>query len=304
MYDLIGDIHGHAAELRQLLGKLGYECRGGVHRHPERRAVFLGDLIDRGPAIREVLGIVRPMVEAGSALAVLGNHELNALAFHTPDPDRPGEFLRPQSERNRRQHAATLRQLPEPELQSALGWFRGLPLWLDLGGLRVVHACWDEQAMQQLHGPIDDAFLAAACREAGPLFTAAETILKGREIELPAGQSYCDDDGNTRSTVRVRWYADPTGQTFASHALSPHAVDCRLPLPERLVRSARPYPPDAPPVFVGHYRLAGDQPELLAANVACLDWGVANGGFLCGYRWQGEARLRTENFVTARRASR
>lgn len=85
--------------------------------------------------------IVRPMIDSGAALAVMGNHELNALAFHTPDPDEPGNHLRPHDEKNSRQHAETMRQVPSGELASYLNWFRTLPLWLDLGGLRVVHAC-------------------------------------------------------------------------------------------------------------------------------------------------------------------
>src|SRR4051794_116693 len=90
MYDLIGDIHGHADELEQLLEGLGYHRHAGVYRHPERKVIFLGDFIDRGPKIRQVLEIVRPMLEEGHALAVMGNHELNALAFHTEDPDGAG----------------------------------------------------------------------------------------------------------------------------------------------------------------------------------------------------------------------
>ena len=94
MYDLIGDIHGYADELVQLLDALGYQKANGVYNHPERKVIFLGDFIDRGPKIRHVLEIVRPMIEEGKALAVIGNHELNALAFHTEDAERPGEFLR------------------------------------------------------------------------------------------------------------------------------------------------------------------------------------------------------------------
>lgn len=86
-FDVIGDVHGHAAELATLLERMGYEERCGAWRHPAgRRAVFLGDLIDRGPEIRRTLDIVRGMVEAGSALAVMGNHELNALHYTTADP--------------------------------------------------------------------------------------------------------------------------------------------------------------------------------------------------------------------------
>jgi len=85
MYDLIGDIHGHADELVQLLETLGYEKAQGSYRHPDRRVIFLGDFIDRGPKIRQVLEAVRPMIEAGHAQAVMGNHELNALAYLRTD---------------------------------------------------------------------------------------------------------------------------------------------------------------------------------------------------------------------------
>ena len=114
MHDLIGDIHGHADALQRLLRQLGYSRHKGVYKHSERQAIFLGDFVDRGPQIRETLELVRPMVDAGSALAVMGNHELNALAFHTRDPDKPGCHLRPHNEKNSNQHAETMRQVPAP----------------------------------------------------------------------------------------------------------------------------------------------------------------------------------------------
>ncbi|MED5459654.1 MAG: metallophosphoesterase, partial [Pseudomonadota bacterium] len=80
-YDLIGDIHGCGATLAALLEKLGYHQRGGVYRHPRRKVIFLGDLIDRGPRIRLAVTIARRMVEAGEAHIVMGNHEYNALAY-------------------------------------------------------------------------------------------------------------------------------------------------------------------------------------------------------------------------------
>ena len=87
MYDVIGDIHGYADKLTNLLKKMGYEIKGGHYVHPTRKAVFLGDFIDRGPKIRETIRLVRGIVEAGTALSVMGNHEFNALCFHTPDPN-------------------------------------------------------------------------------------------------------------------------------------------------------------------------------------------------------------------------
>ena len=64
-YDIVGDIHGHAAKLQRLLRRLGYEERDGIHRHASRQLIFVGDFIDRGPEIRRSLQIARAMIDAG-----------------------------------------------------------------------------------------------------------------------------------------------------------------------------------------------------------------------------------------------
>lgn len=75
-FDIIGDVHGCASELRTLLTDLGYEVNDDGARHPEgRTAVFVGDLVDRGPDTPGVLRLVMGMVAAGTALCVSGNHE-------------------------------------------------------------------------------------------------------------------------------------------------------------------------------------------------------------------------------------
>ena len=297
MYDIIGDIHGHVEPLQRLLGQLGYTRRKGTYRHPERQAVFLGDFIDRGPRIRDTLEVVRPMIDCGAALAVMGNHELNALAFHTPDPDEPGNHLRPHDEKNSRQHAETMRQVPAAELASYLNWFRTLPLWLDLGGLRVVHACWDETRMVKIEGPVTDDFLYSACSPRGGLFEPVEAILKGKEVRLPEGTTFRDKDGHQRTSARVKWYELPAGHTVRTYAMASEPIDSDAPVPDAVLQAAVPYPEDAKPVFVGHYWLTGSRPELLRRNVACVDWSVAKGGFLCAYRWDGEQELDAAKYV-------
>jgi hypothetical protein len=303
MFDLIGDIHGHADELHQLLQALGYEKRPGVYGHPERKAIFLGDFIDRGPKIRDVLETVRPMVEEGTALAVMGNHELNALAYHTEDAESPGEYLRRRSPKNEKQHRPTLEQLTSEELRSYLEWFRTLPMWLDLDGLRAVHACWDERVIALIaeahreHGGVTTTFLQAACRKGNPLFAPVEVVLKGKEGKLPDGASFQDKDGHVRTEIRTRWYLPPDGHTYRTYALQSDEIACDLGLDEAVIAAAAPYPATAKPVFVGHYWLSAQRPELLAENVACLDYSVAKDGFLCAYRWQGEQSLSNDSFV-------
>ena len=75
-FDVIGDVHGCHSELMRLLDKLGYDAAAEPVTHPQgRRVVFLGDLVDRGPGVAEVLDVAMSMVAAGSALCILGNHE-------------------------------------------------------------------------------------------------------------------------------------------------------------------------------------------------------------------------------------
>src|SRR5690606_19855280 len=81
-FDLIGDVHGCRSELESLLGELGWEIdrdaegRAVGASHPEgRKAVFVGDLVDRGPDTPGVLRLVMGMVASGDALCVCGNHE-------------------------------------------------------------------------------------------------------------------------------------------------------------------------------------------------------------------------------------
>ena len=75
-FDLIGDLHGCADELELLLAKLGYELTAASYAHPAgRKAIFLGDLVDRGPRVLDTLRIVRTMVDSGAALCVPGNHD-------------------------------------------------------------------------------------------------------------------------------------------------------------------------------------------------------------------------------------
>ena len=77
-------------------------------QHQNRKVIFTGDYIDRGPAIRETLQIVRNMVDNGHAMAIMGNHEYNALAYAYTLPD--GSYLRSHNDTHSRQHQATLDQ--------------------------------------------------------------------------------------------------------------------------------------------------------------------------------------------------
>jgi diadenosine tetraphosphatase ApaH/serine/threonine PP2A family protein phosphatase len=301
--DIIGDIHGYADPLVALLRELGYRQQGGVWRHPQRRAIFVGDFVDRGPHQQRVLEIVRGMVEAGAAEAVMGNHEYNAVCFATEDPEQPGTYLRPHTDKNRRQHAACLAQLGEGAAthREWLAWFRRLPLWLDYEGLRVVHACWHPAQQQRLAPWLDatncltrEGFVATS-RAGSAAEEALEAVLKGLEVDLPGGAVCHDKDGHPRGRIRVRWWCPPQAMSYRDAALV--TPDQRRELPNQSMPGrVLPGYDNAKPVFVGHYWLTGE-PAPLSDCVACLDYSVAEGGKLCAYRWDGESRLSRERFV-------
>jgi hypothetical protein len=272
-YDVIGDVHGQHDRLVALLRTLGYQETMRAWRHPDRTAIFVGDFIDRGPQQVATVKLVRAMVDTGAAKAIMGNHEFNAIAWATRDPDHPGKKLRRHDQAgNRRQHAAFLAEVEGSPLHAEIvAWFRTLPLWLDLGDLRVVHACWSDAAIARLQphlgygGALTAELVVGANRKGHWAFDAVETLCKGPEVDLPGGKSFTDPDGKRRTKARVRWWEKPDA--------------CA-----------------ASPVFFGHYRL-DSRPAPLSPKLACVDYRAGEGGHLVAYRWEGEPELRKTHFL-------
>ncbi len=309
-YDIIGDIHGHVDALEALLGHLGYRQTSGAWCHADRQALFVGDFIDRGPKQRESVDLVRRMVDAGSAHAVMGNHEFNAIAWFTKDPDGGGEYLRRHysakyGDSNQRQHQKFLNAVEGTPLHEELvAWFQTLPLFLDIPELRLVHACWHPAAIAYLrpHLTSDNRMnfetMVLANREPTneadkdtpelTVFKSVEAVLKGIEVPLPSPYKFIDKDGHVRNRVRVRWWDNEATDYWRASM---------LPDDERAGFPQTPVPPHTlighdggKPVFVGHYWLTGT-PALLSNKVACVDYSVAKGGQLVAYRWDGEPEL-------------
>ncbi len=303
-YDIIGDIHGHLELLTELLPKLGYRHNGHSWRHPEgRQAVFVGDLIDRGPCQVETVRCVQAMVEAGDALCCLGNHEFNAichaLGLRTLSATDP--------------HHTFLKEAPRgsADYHDCLHWFLTLPVWLDLPGATVVHACYDTDSMQQLTGAgvnqdhtLDKDFYSFAIQgknapQGSPenkAYHALDTLLKGRELQLPQPYTFTDNDGRKRSRIRIRWW-DTQAQTYATIALQPGVRDLpNLPLATQVSTCLPRHP-----VLVGHYWLPKDAlPAPLAPTVACVDYSAGHGGPLACYRYcpQAPMPMLAEHFIT------
>lgn len=310
-YDLIGDVHGCAQTLERLLEQLGYQKRAGVYQHPRRQVIFLGDVVDRGPRVREALHLVRAMVERGSAQMILGNHEINAITYCTPVAPGSSDYLRPHIPSNTRQIAETLQQFANypQEWREFLDWFMQLPLFLELvhpatGQLfRAVHACWD-QPLVDLHrqqypqGHIDWAFVRQSVIPGSREARIKQRLTGGVDLALPVGMEITSEDGYVRKAFRTKFWARQA-QTYGELLFQPD------PLPEAIAcasiseehRAQMPhYGAHEPPLFVGHYWLKG-HPEPLTHNLACLDYSAVKFGRLVAYRMDGEAQLSADKFV-------
>ncbi len=195
-YDIIGDIHGQLHALKSMLKILGYVLDGNVYRAPKgRKLISVGDVINKGPEPLECLELVAAMVDAGEALMIIGNHEINAIHYQAG--------IRPKTAATTRQFSTTLAQIEKDEdrWQSSRSFILSLPTRLELanGQLRVVHAHWPPSDFPQ----IIDASLIEATGLGGPWNGELEKMVRGPEVD---SAPYLDHNGIERTKDRVSWW--------------------------------------------------------------------------------------------------
>ncbi len=301
MIDLIGDIHGHADKLEELLLKLGYAKNNGAYSHPDRKVLFVGDYIDRGPKIRETLEIVRSMVQSENAVALMGNHEYNALCFHFQETE--GGHLRKHLIKNIIQHYETLKQFQnrQREYEDYLEWFKTLPLYYEKDSFRAVHACWDKNNIEFLRQTLDndrltDDLIYQSAKKGTALNQAIDQTLKGKEMKMPEGLFFIDKDGTRRTEIRIKWWENPSEMTYKSISVEPIEKLPEKPIDDSELKTNAYYHSKEKKVFFGHYWLKGE-PTLYKENICCLDYSIAKGGKLVAYRLNGETILKRENLI-------
>lgn len=272
----IGDIHGQYRKLCVLLEHLDT-----LYQRDDRILIFVGDLIDNQPGAQinhlAVLERVRAEVASGHAICLMGNHEFNAVGWAMRHP-LSAQPLRPHSQNNRRQHQAFLADVVEdtPSHNFWIDWFKTLPLFVDYGDIRAVHACWEEQTMTRLRPWLDEQnrlkpeSWVDAFDKQHPLFRMIETVLKGPELSLPAGFSFVDKTGVERRHIRVRWWRDDAKTYRQIAQVQPEMVSRipDIPLSRTLLDRT-----DVP-VVIGHYTLSGE-PHTLSDRVVCVDYNAA-----------------------------
>ncbi len=319
--DFIGDIHGHYDELVVLLKKLGYQEQGGAYRFPgnARTVVFLGDYIDRGNQVCETVNLVRAMRDAGSAVALMGNHEFNALSFwhenglggHHIDAIHGG-FLREHTFNKVAIHVKTVESYRgrKTEFAEMLDFLKTLPFYLETETFRAQHACFDLHGVQILKdlnlraftdGNFDELIARANDQYNeydDSLYYPLSLLLKGPELDLPDGLTFRDAEGVLRKRTRLRWWIDPKNANLQELSFQPGVELPPVEVPQE-IHELDFYRENERPVFFGHYWLT-EFPELIRNNVCCLDYSVAGyrgDGRHVAYRFEGEQKLDASKFV-------
>lgn len=305
-YDIIGDVHGCADALIHLLQHLGYQSHQDVWHHPRRKVVFVGDIIDRGPGIRQAMRLVRRMVDAGQAHMVLGNHEFNAVAYSS----HCHATISPRLQRYYRRLGFHLKstlidyRFHLQEWKDLIHWLRQLPIFLEFKHFRVVHACWDPRRIAQAaschEGRVlmDDDFLAQSMLPATEPNRIVERLLKGTEMELPDGQSLVGSDGVRRTRFRTKFWSQ-SPETYGDVVFQPDGLPEELihqPLSDEERNRLLLYGADQKALLVGHYWCQG-MPCIIRQNLACLDYSAVKNGLLVAYRMGAEPELSNDRFA-------
>ncbi len=299
-YDIIGDVHGQGDRLEAFLWSLGYS--GAYFEHPDgRQAIFIGDLIDRGTQHAKVFDIVRRM----DAPVLMGNHELNAIAYARKSVR--GGFIRPHSRQNTLDHADFLAEYPfgSKAYKDTIKWFESFPIYHEnkQKGFRLIHACWNDNALQvcapyldkgkrlklQIYPDYDRG------RKGSGVRGALDWLLKGPELSMPAGTSYLDPHGNRRDKTRLYWWQGKEVPHSESFQFSEDVIGLfsgkSLQNLARL-RDKFKYASQVPVLF-GHYNI-DKAPFLTSAFAACVNFKYR----LVAYRWdRGDRALSQAKLV-------
>lgn len=195
------------------------------------------------------------------------------------------------------------------EWRGWLDWFRSVPLYLDLYGIRIVHAAWCRNAVAKVGGRhfADEAFFHESGTEGTPDHASVVALLVGPEALLPEGVEFIDKEGHAHEDIRARWFSPGhrEGVTYRKLVFPPSAEPPEVAVPAEILARVPYYGEDEPVVAFGHYWLPPKPPVPHAKNAVCVNYTVAARaeGNLTAYRWDGESEVDGGKFVWVERAA-
>jgi hypothetical protein len=249
------------------------------------------------------------MCENNHGYMVAGNHEINILTIDIYSKKQQ-KYLRNRSPTCMEQVKKTKKVFEKnPEkLNKFKNWIRKLPVWFEFDNLRISHAGWSDELKNKWISKYGNSFIfddemLEKCTTSG---TMEHRFIKrftcGEDLKLPNKYVHTHPDGVRRRKTRSKfWVKNP--KTYQDIALQenglPSNIGNTLIPKEELVKTYY-YGKNNIPLVIGHYCLWGE-PELLAENIACTDYGCFKNGYLYAYRhnWKDE-KMNKKNFVCSK----
>lgn len=284
MYDFIGDVHGRYKELESLLVLAGYKKdSNGIYFHPQRKAFFLGDFIDKGPQVLKTYRMIKSMIENNYAKAVLGNHELNFIALHTYNKEKA---LRERSLKNLKQISKSKKLIDKKS--EVIKFLLTIPVFYEEDNFRAIHACWSEEDITSIKKYLNGSFLSINkmkeiyLDDKSKIFNSLEILLKGKEVNIYP-ESYIDKNGSRRYKSRINWWEDSSIFETLPDNTKINGENLKI---EKYNKKKK--------VFFGHYTKKG-HPYKQSDYALCLDF--CKNGFLAMYRDDLNKKIHEKNII-------
>lgn len=288
--DFIGDIHGHYSKFFQLLEKLGYHFNSQslTFTHPDdRKLVVLGDFLNVGMQNLEVLSCIFNMHQQNKAYVISGNHEYFLALL----------YVKTLQNKNTLWYYIQRDYFPvyiefvnkKEQLYKYIEWLLDLPIFIDFGTSKAIHAIWDEEDIEFVknHNSIKKMID----------YISLNPTFKERLNKIIMGITFKVKKQNSKKPIffRYKWWENientPINQLFMHKTelfSAQYAIDINF--DSLKIKTTHL------PVFFGHYNLQGF-PYLTNSTKCCLDFGGAKGGYLTAYRWDGEDILDANKII-------
>lgn len=281
----VGDVHGQSSKLFELMQS--QDCIEDQYETAfiNSHLVFVGDLANMPTNIQgddlAVLRRVRSLTETNRAFCLMGNHELIAIKAQlgfTTECDS-GSFV---DKVQKREDAALY----------WVEWFKTLPVYLDFGEIRAVHACWHQETIDRLKPYLTEtnaikpecwAFILDPEHELSELLCV---LLEGPKAKLPKGHYYLNKNGCPSAAARIAWWKNRYGIASISDLTVNTEVHLSPDIEQYVsVEELNWVEPPIYPTIIGHYGLEPTQyPSKLSDRVVCVDYqAIMPGADLVGY---------------------
>lgn len=295
IFNFVGDVHGDYDGLVTKLKSEGYYFdENNILKSDHNIAIFIGDYIDRGYQNIKVLELVKSMVEAKNALAILGNHDWNWLKFNTLNNE--GKPLREHSIGNLKQNENTRNEWKDLSVEKQdelLNWLGDLPFYINHSEFMAGHAFISENIIIEVEKHAKSLWCSLTFNGLKEIIKKTPTIqqkilldyidiiLTGFEASLPNGITFIDKGGKERDMARIKWWKLEEAKLLFDGIVNAETHNGsetfrQTDFPSKTKTSIlKMVGTSEKQVFFGHFQVENES-DLTSGNFNCLDFKKEN----------------------------